>query len=222
MEANMKYFFLCVLLLVSLTACAPSSKEGCSENREVCVSITAEEPILYGEPVILTITVISEKNITNLGVSLYHDIDIVVEGPQSWENSLSETSIFNGGASWIVSAKANQPMTFTRTLQLPPREGLFPIIVETSTTNLRAADSITIYITSQGGMILLSGTSIPNIVNPVPTMNPSMRQTMSARPTDTPFPAFTPLPTNTVTPTLPPYPPPTSPSREGPVFDPYP
>jgi hypothetical protein len=224
MEAKMKYFFLCMLLLVSLTACttASSSNGGCSENGEVCVSISAEEPIQYGEPVILTITAISGKNLTNLGVSLYYDIDVVVEGPDSWENNLTETAIFNGGASWIVTAYANQPLTFMRKLQLPPHEGLFPIIVEASTTDLRAADSITIYITAQGGTILLSGTSIPNIVNPVPTMNPSLRQTMNARSTDTPFPTLTPLPTNTITPTSIAYPAPTSYSTVGPGFGPYP
>lgn len=218
----MKRTLACILLLLSLTACASavSDKGDCSGNGEVCIKVRAEEPIRFGEPVIVTITVTSGKDITDLGVSLYHDVDVVVEGPQSWEKDLQDAAIFKGGASCGVAIKANHPLTFTRKLYLPPREGEVWIKAEASTQSLRTADTISIYVTRQGGTVYLSGTSIPITPGPLPTVDPVLLATLRAMPTETSWPTLTPIPPVPllVTPTSPPYPPPGSP----PPGTPYP
>ena len=170
----------------------------------MCVEVRADEPILFGEPVVLTIKVISEKDISRLGVSLYHDVDSVVEGPQGWEKDLQDTMIYKGGASWGVAATANNTITFTRKLSLPPREGMFYIIARASTLNLEAIHEITIYMTREGGKVYLSGTPIPI----TPELLPVYTVTPGPSPTYVPTPTILVIPTNTITATSPAYPPP--------------
>ncbi len=222
----MKNIWSCVFLLVSLTACTSGSPNqgGCSEDGELCIALHAEEPIRFGSQVIVTITVTSKKDIADLGVSLSHDADVTIEGPQTWEDNVRRSNTFLGGASWLVSINENQPLTFIRKLYLPPREGMFSVITEASTPDLRIAVSITIIMTSQGGKVYLSGTSIPITEGPLPTMNPSMLETLRARPTETPFQTLTPYPTSTGTPTSA-YPPPEqrfAPPTIMPTKQPYP
>ena len=84
----MKRLLAFILLIVSLTACtgaSPFGKHNCSHGGEVCVEVRAEEPISYDGAVTVSITVISEKEISDLGISLSHNADVVVEVPESWE-----------------------------------------------------------------------------------------------------------------------------------------
>jgi hypothetical protein len=224
----MKNIWICFFLLLSLAACTSGSpnQRGCNEDGELCISLRTEEPIRFGSQIIVTITITSKKDISDLGVTLYHDADVTVEGPQTWDDNVRSSNIFLGGASWLVSVKNNQSLTFIRKLSLPPREGDFWVKAEASTPNLRIADSITIIMTSQGGTIYMSGTAIPITMSPLPTMNPSMLETLRARPTETPYPILTPYSTSTSTPiaTSPVYPPPASPTSvwDAPGYPPYP
>jgi hypothetical protein len=160
----MRHLFVCILLLTGLTACVGPSAPGsgrCSKGGEVCVKATAVEPIQLGEPVTVTITVTTEKDTPILGVSLYHDVDVFVDGPQGWEKEAKDSVVYKGGAGWAISTKANQPFSFTRKVRFPLREGIFTLVVSAGTPSFRAEDSVLIYLTRAGGKIYLSGTSVP-------------------------------------------------------------
>lgn len=205
------------ILLASLTACAGASsfgKHNCSKGGEVCVELRADEPISFGGSVTVTITVTSKKDISDLGMSLSHDVDITVEGPEGWEKDSKDIVFFKGVASWVTAVEANHSITFKRTLYLPPRDGLFYIIAGARTSNLEAVDNIYIYVTREGGKVYLSGTPIPITPGPqlVDTMDPSLLATLKARPTETPFPTLTAVKTTKAPPPgvlgTPAYPPP--------------
>ena len=189
----MKRLFACVLLLASLTACAGASAPGGGNCKEgVCVKVQAVEPVRFGEPVTVTVTVTSEKDIPNLGVSLYHDVDVVVEEPQTEEKNRPAWK-GQSGVDWIVNAKANQPLTFTRKVRFPPREGVFDIVVSASTPSLRVTDSVYIRLTRAGGKVYLSGTSVPVTSGPLPTVTPGPSPTFIPTPTRGPLPLITPM-----------------------------
>jgi len=214
----MSRFLICALLMLLLTACAdgPSLyRHNCSVGGEVCIELQAEEPIKIGEPVIVTIIVTSEKDISDLGISLYTDPNIIIEQEISIEEEGELTWKGQTGVDWLVEIKANDPIILTRKLYLPSGEGLFNIRAEASTPALRTGDSIRIYMTREGGKVYHSGTSIPITEGPLPTMDPSMLATLRAMPTDTPWPTLTPVKT-TETPPIevlgtPAYPPPGTP-----------
>ncbi len=194
----MKRLLPSILLIVGLTACAGASsfgKHNCSAGGEVCIEVCVDEPIFFGEPVIVTITVTSEKNISRLGVSLYHNVDITVEGPQGWEEDLQNVTIYKSGASWGVPITASRPAIFIRKLILSPREGDFYIIARASTLELEAVDMIRIYITKEGGKVYRSGTPIPITPGPLPTIDSDTLATLQAMPTATPYPTMPPVPT---------------------------
>lgn len=189
-------FFLLVLLL-NLSACAGSSsldKHNCSQG--VCIEVRAVEPIRFGEPVTVTIAVTTEKEIPNLGVSLQYVVDVTLEEPQAWESGITEKTVWRGGASWQIAAKANQPLLFTRRIRFSPREGIFDLTAYASTplSGPIAQDSIRIYMTSTGGKVYLSGTPIPLWTpgKPIPaitiTPGPSPTRIRPTTPTRPPYP----------------------------------
>jgi ABC-type sulfate transport system substrate-binding protein len=119
----MKRLLVYVLVLVSLAACAGSASFGrhnCSKEGEVCVDLRAEEPISFGGSVTVTITVTSGKDIPVLGVSLAHDVDVVVQGPEGWEKDSRDITFSKSVASWATMVEANRSITFKRTLFLSP------------------------------------------------------------------------------------------------------
>jgi hypothetical protein len=186
----MKRLLVYVLVLVSLAACAGSASFGrhnCSKGGEVCVEVRAEEPITFGKPVTVKITITSEKDIEDIGISLSHDPDVVVEESQGWEKDSRDISFFSGGVSWVATIEADSPITFKRTLYLPPRGGSFYLITTAGTSYLEARDMIRIYMTKEGGKVYLSGTTIPSTPGPVPTMDPDLLATANALPTYTPY-----------------------------------
>lgn len=188
------------LSVLSLSACMGASAPGggrCN-NEGVCVKINVVEPVRFGEPVTVTITVTSEKDIPNLGVSLYFDADVLTEEPQVVEKGVKDQAFWKGGASWGIDAKADSPSIFTRKIRFPPREGLFCVDARTGTPTVSSIyDSVCIYVTREGGKIYLSGTPIPITPGPLPTSTKGPSPTLP-RPT-----ATSPRPT---TPTRPPYP----------------
>jgi len=160
----MKRLFVCVLLLVSLTACAGvSAPSGGSCNKGLCVKVTAAEPVHMNEPVAVTITVTTDKDISGLQVSLSSYPPALVEDGQDWQEK---------GVRWVVDAKANRPQVFTRKVRLPSSEGVFSLTAGAYTPNLPyVADSINIHLTRAGGKVYLSGTSVPITPGPLPTLS---------------------------------------------------
>jgi hypothetical protein len=214
----MKRLLACVLLLMSLTACGGASsfdKHNCSSGGEVCITVRAEEPIAWGEPVIVNIKVSSEKEFTDLNVGISTlPMTIEMDEPENWEAETKNKTVWEGGAGWVTAIKSEQSLTFTRKLYLPLDEAEFWIKAKAFTPSLRAEDKIIISMTRKGGKVYLSGTPIPITPGPqlVDTMDPSLLATFQARPTKTPSPTMPPLPpTETPPPEIlgtPAYPPP--------------
>ncbi len=180
----MKRLLFFALLLMSLTACGGSSAPGewrcdkSNETGELCIKLTAEEPITLGAPVTITIAVSSEKDIPGLKIFLFSDSPqkVFIEEPslQGWSGK---------GVNWPVDAQANQPLTFKRKVRLPAEEGSYQLIVHAAYAPLGMViiDSLDIYLTREGGKVYYSGTHIPFTEGPLPTI--------------TPGPSSTPLPT---------------------------
>jgi|SRR3990172_7336621 len=167
----MKRFLICALFMLLLAACADGSslyQHNCSEGGEVCIEVSVDESISFGEPVNVSIKVTSEKDISRLGVTLYHDADVEVERPQGWEKDLQDVTIYKGGASWEIAVTASNSAIFTWKLYLPPRGGNFRIGAQAFTPELFAEDMIRIYMTTEGGKVYHSGTPIPITEGPVP------------------------------------------------------
>jgi hypothetical protein len=217
---------ICLLILViiaaySLATCAQRGSAfgriNCSSGGEVCITITAVEPINFGDPVRLIIKVSSSKDISDLEVSLY-TWGGTVDGPQDWEKYLSSTYISPGFAFWTFAINAGQTLTFNRVVHYPNSEGYFNIGAEAVTFNriYVGDDSFYIHMTHEGVNIYRSGTPIPpdtpNITvaaygpgTPVPTfLYPSTTPEM---PTSTPIPTqFIPYPIPYPYPSPSPYP----------------
>ena len=127
---NVKQLPIYIIILMGLVSCAggSSSLRGrCEEG--LCVKIEAVEPIIFGEPVTVIITVSSEKDNPALGISLYHSVKVVVEEAKAWEKGIKDVAIWNSGTSWRASVEANQPSTYMRTLHLPLQEGYYKLVV---------------------------------------------------------------------------------------------
>src|SRR6266542_4953172 len=124
----MKRILICVFLLAVLAACAtPSGPSGlrCREEEKVCIKFTVAEPITLGEPVAVTITVTSEKDIAGLMVSLSST-------PPGRKVSIDEEPGLpgskEGSVGWTADVQANRPLTFTRKIRLPSVEGKYDYI----------------------------------------------------------------------------------------------
>ena len=225
---NVKQLPIYIIILMGLVSCAggSSSLRGrCEEG--ICVKIEAVEPIRFGEPVSIIITVSTNKNIPDLGVSLFHRPTVVIENTLDSEKGI-ETWKGETGIDWIVNAEANQPIKFQRTLHLPLQEGFYDLEASASMKQgFRVSDFLAIYLSKEGSRVYYSGTQIPKTPGPelLPTMGTeelrNFHATLTAMPTITPLP-----PTWTPSPTASPpaaYPPPAKsfPSSTG-RFGPYP
>lgn len=217
----MKRLFACVLMIIGLAACSSgaSSRGGCTKGGEVCIRLSTEGPVELGNPLTLVITVSSEKEIPNLGISLITSPKTIIieaaEGPEPGVVKLEDRN----GIDWLVDIQAGETITFHRKLRFPPGDRSFMLVGYSSTPQMRAMDSINISQTQDRLDVYLSGTKIPVTDGPVPTLDPTMEasilSTILARPTETPYPTLTSFP-STDTPTLEPpdgrgYPPPETP-----------
>ncbi len=126
----MKRFHLFLLLLTILAGCTSVSTEQekteiavfglptlfkCAEG--LCIEVEVNEPIVFGEPITVRITVTSEEDIADLRVYLtsipYNHITI--EDPVKEEEGIVIEQL-KQGILWKVDAKADQPVTFVRNL----------------------------------------------------------------------------------------------------------
>lgn len=97
----MKRFWILAILMLVLTACGGSAVPGGGRcNRSLCVKIEVVEPIRWGEPITVVILASADKDISDLGISVFvHPYaGVIVEGPESWEKEVKEGAVFEGGA----------------------------------------------------------------------------------------------------------------------------
>jgi hypothetical protein len=233
---------LAVLALGFLSACSPggssASRLHCSYGGEVCVNLNMVKSFAMGDPLPLQITVTSSKDFSDLNLSLQTGTEITLDGPQSWENFISNPTIDRGIAYWNFPIKAGQTISFNRVLHFPSKEGYFDVIVEVVNTGriIDAVNMFVVMLTQSGGQIFLENTPIPNRVLQHPTdavYGPGTPwPTFVIEPTKPWMTPDTSLITNlaptqiyplvaTSTPTRPPYPPPSSPPPS-PTSRPYP
>ena len=209
----MKRLWMLAILMLVLAGCGGSAApSGGQCNKGLCVKIEVAEPIRWGEPITVTISTTTDKDILDLGITVFvlPYNGVIVEGPENWEREAQGGAVFEGGAGWKANTKANQPVTFTRILRLPPREGAFEIMGSAITKQgLRVADTVRIHLTREGGVVNPTPAVLPGTPALVPTMPPEWLLTPfpTATPWPTPFPTPTyPPPVRTPTPTQLPYP----------------
>lgn len=199
---KMKRLWILAILMLVLVGCRENtafSGEQCNEG--LCVKIEVVEPVRWGEPVTLKITVMTETAIPDLGVSIFtYPPDVAVEGPTGWESTSKEGIVWKGGAGWLVTTKANQPVVFIRNIRIPATES--PSLVEiqanaSTRQGRRVSHSVSIYLTREGGKVYYAGTPVPITPWPLPVyiVTPGL--------SPTPQPTFTPTPTLPPTPTPP-------------------
>jgi hypothetical protein len=158
---------LVILALCYLAACSPggpsSGKLNCSHGGEVCITLSTVQSFAAGDPVQLKITVTSSKDITDLNVVLHTGAEVSVDGPQTWENYLTYSSIDKGYAYWNFAIKAGQSLTFNRVLHFPLKEGYFYVSAEVVNLGriITAVDSFYVVLTQDGGQVIRSGTPLP-------------------------------------------------------------
>ena len=139
----MKRVVICLLLLVTLSACAgtgtPTAEEQtlsdvepassgaalrCNEWEKLCIHLTVEEPIRMGEPINLIVTVTSEKDIPDLKITLTS-----TDSPKALFEEPNLQSWRERDVAWMVNSKINQPLTSVHRLLLPAEEGYYEILV---------------------------------------------------------------------------------------------
>jgi len=218
----MKRLLICVLLLAGLTACAAPSGSGAwrcgksSRTGNLCIKLTVTEPITLGQPVSVTITVNSEKDIPGLEISLGY---FAPGRKVSIDEEPGLPSPKDGGVKWTADVQANRPLTFTRKIRLPSAEGEYNQIdlyasVHELNIGMVVGDQVRIYLTREGWKVYYSGTPLPITPGPLPVYTVTPGPSPTFIPTDTPWPTPTFLPMRrTTTPTWNPYPvlPPPSP-----------
>jgi hypothetical protein len=187
----MKHLLICVLMLASLASCAAPSGPGafrCSERNKTCVKLTVAEPIKTGQPVSVTITVTSEKDIPELKVYL----STYPAGKVRIEEEPGQPSPKGDGVNWTTDVQANQPLTITRKINLPSVEaeyGGYALVqliafVETA-PGVVVDDDLTIYVTRQDAKVYYANTPIPITPGLVLTVTPGPTPTFI--PTSTTF-----------------------------------
>lgn len=212
----MKKVFLIVLALMvpSLAACSPGGvsqgSSNCSDG--VCVTLHVVEPVHFGQPVTVLITVTSEKDRSDLGLTLYTDgIQATIDGPQGWESHTRNGLVFKNGpsdaANWSFDIKAKAPAHFTRVFRFSDREQHIGIDValHMPPRSYVAFASASIMYLRTGVRVYGMGTSAAPSPLPAQTWSPWIRRpdgTLIPAPTLLPTPTFAPRvrPTRTSTP----------------------
>jgi hypothetical protein len=203
----MKHAWLLALLMVVVAGCAGAPDSGRGQcNQGLCVKIEVAEPVRREESVMIRITVMAEKDIPGLQVSLISYPPASIEDQGRW---------IEGGVRSDVNITAKQPLILERRVRIPS-EGSLKLIAGVYTPNLPyISDSVRIHLTSEGAQVYYEGTPVPITLGPLPTLDPVQRATLEALPTSTPWvtPTLPPTPTHPrfpLTPTQEPYPPATA------------
>ena len=166
----MKRILFCILLLASLTACSAASSQGsleCNKQEGVCIYIKAEEPIIAGEPVTVTVTVKGDKDIPDLGIALEANGNVYFEEPslKTWKKT---------GIDWKVNVKADKSHISKQKVLFPVEDGFYQLLVTAYIQGygLITGNYINISIKNKEGMVYYPGTKVPITEGPLPASTP--------------------------------------------------
>jgi hypothetical protein len=156
-------FALLALCILSFLSSYLFKSVNCSMGKEVCITIDKVQNFTIGEPMRLNINVTSTKDYSNLHVALQTTHDITVDGPQTWENYLTNSVNKLGLAYWDFSIKAGQTLTFKRVLHIPQEEGYYSILAEVVNTgrSITASESLNILVEHKTVYVAANGTLLP-------------------------------------------------------------
>ena len=161
----MKRILFCILLLASLTACSATSSGGtleCNKQQGVCIYIKAEEPIIAGEPVTVTITVKGEKDIPDLQIGLSANGNVFFEESElkTWKKT---------GIGWNVNLKAKKEHTSKHKVLLPSEDGYYTIVASVFTADYGriASNWFDIVIAGKERKVYYPGTKVPGAEGPI-------------------------------------------------------
>jgi hypothetical protein len=198
----MKRLCLLLVVMIVLAGCAENASPGewqCHQG--ICVKIEVDEPIVWEEPIIVRVTVTTEEDVSDVGVSLrYYGKDIVVEEPETEEPG-QVTWQGGNGIDWKVDTKSDQPVVFARKMHIPLiDEGVIWFFADIMTPGgLFENDSLGVYFAHQEGKVYYSGTPLPITPRVFVTYDPKTTLTITDWPTTTPtiIRTLTPIPTET-------------------------
>lgn len=205
-----RFFWLSMLLILLLSACSSSSTDAeCKEG--ICVSIEIESPVQALVPTHFVISIKTEKDISNLGISLYGDRTITILDIEKKPDSAELTYKNDSSMDWWIDTKGGEEYLISGHVILAKPTvsyGIFSyglIAAAGHPSIARVTDSITIYLDAEGNQLEASEAKLlMETEYPLPTPPPDMIVI-----TRTPWPTIiwptnTPLPSPT--PTLPSYP----------------
>jgi hypothetical protein len=98
--------------LAACTGAGSAVRHNCSADGALCIEVRADEPISYGGEVSITITVISEKDISDLSLILEYEPDVILQGIQDWEKESRDITIWEVGASWNTTYRGKPASCF--------------------------------------------------------------------------------------------------------------
>lgn len=205
-----RFFWLSMLLILLLSACSSSSTDAeCKEG--ICVSIEVESLVQALVPTHFVISIKTEKDISNLGISLYGDRTITILDIEKKPDSAELTYKNDSSMDWWIDTKGGEEYLISGHVILAKPTvsyGIFSyglIAAAGHPSIARVTDSITIYLDAEGNQLEASEAKLlMETEYPLPTPPPDMIVI-----TRTPWPTIiwptnTPLPSPT--PTLPSYP----------------
>jgi hypothetical protein len=199
-----------IFLVVLLAACSPSGS-GAECRGGICVSLEVEGPVMALEPALFIISVRTEKDTPNLGITLSYLSNVTIK---DIEKSLDNAKLVYESKNlmtWMADTKGGEENIITGYVIFPKptvsygifNSGLILSVGNASIMNV--TDSITVYLDPEGkqvedsqAKILLQTDYPPPTPPPDLTIVPPTPMPTVAWPTATPIPS----------PTLPAYPPP--------------
>jgi hypothetical protein len=219
----MKRVSLFSMLLVLLLSACSSSSSGAECKEGICVSIEVESPVQALVPAPFVISIRTEKDISNLGISLYGDRTITILDIEKKPDSAELAYKNDSSMDWWIDTKGGEEYKFTGHVILAKpivSYGIFSyglIAAAGHPSITRVTDSVTIYLDAEGKQVEENRAKMELETDfPAPTPPPDLTIIPETPfptivwPTNTPLPSHTPSPspspTITRTPTLPAYP----------------
>lgn len=153
-----RLFFLFLLLTLLLGSCSADGA-GMECRDGICISLTIEEPVQALEPIPFTITVKTDKDISDLGISLSGDATVTILDIEKTP-SIAEVGYQNEtSVGWLINTKSRETYIFSgHVIFAKPTVsyGVFhyDILVEANQPTIaRVTDSVIIYLDAEGKQI---------------------------------------------------------------------
>ncbi len=205
----MKHFFwFSMLLALLLTSCSgDGSGTNCREG--ICVTLKVDGPVQSLKPALFTISVKTDKDISDLGISLYGSTSVSVRDIGKQPEDAELTFQDDRSMDWSIDTKGGEEYIFTGHVIFPKPSvsyGIFNygLIAAANKPNItRVTDKITVYLDAEGKEVDAGKAKIAVQTDyPLPTPPPDLTVIP-----ETSVPSITPaLPTETPSPTIPAYP----------------